>query len=487
VRTIQVIETGALLPQDRDHSLSRGVLNTAELVFMVMAAAAPMAVVVALMPIAFAFGNGAGVPGTYIGAMIAMLLFAVGYVQILPYVRNAGAFYAYISASIGRTSGLAAAYVAALCYFALCCSTLGALAFFASELCMRLSGWKVRWEVWAAISIAAVSYLAYRRITLAAKILSIALCAEIALLGLLDLAILHNQGLGMLTLRPFSPSAVFAAGLGIAAIYAFNGLIGVEGTAIYQEEAKDRKRTIPRATYLSVIGIGSFYVLTSWCLVVGAGGGNSIVQAAKSDPGRFVVGQITRYIGSLAAGTLSVLVVTSAFAAVLALFNNATRYLYALARDGVLPHRLAQTHPRHQSPYVASSVLTLLMILVFVSSALARLDPLLNIATALVGVGSVGLMALLATTALAIPVFFARRGSWGLRITLAPAIGGCVIAIATVLAVRNYSAITGVDSAAINNLPFGLLVVGLIGIAQARWLHNRRPAIYEQIGSNRVE
>jgi hypothetical protein len=62
-----------------------------------------------------------------------------------------------------------------------------------------------------------------------------------------------------------------------------------------------------------------------------------------------------------------------------------------------------------------------------------------------------------------------------------------VIAIATVLAVRNYSAITGVDSAAINNLPFGLLVVGLIGIAQARWLHNRRPAIYEQIGSNRVE
>lgn len=472
---------------DAGHTLSRGVLNTAELVFMVMAAAAPMAVVVALMPIAFAFGNGAGVPGTYVGAMIAMLLFAVGYVQIIPHVRNAGAFYAYISASIGRTCGLAAAYMAAICYFALCCSTLGALAFFANELCKRLSGWDVRWEAWAAVSILAVAYLAYRRITLAAKILSIALAAEIALLGMLDLAILHAQGVHMFTLRPFSPSAVFAPGLGIAAIYAFNGLIGVEGTAIYQEEAKDRKRTIPRATYLSVLGIGSFYVLTGWCLVVGVGGGNAIAAAAKSDPGRFVVGQISRYMGDWAADTLSLLVVTSAFAAVLALFNNSTRYLYALARDGVLPRRLAETHPRHQSPYVSSGVLTVLMIVVFASAALARLDPLLNIATALVGVGSVGLMALLATTSLAIPVFFARRGTWGLRITLAPVIGGCMIAIATVLAVRNYSAITGVDSPAINNLPFGLLVVALIGIVQARWLRKQRPEIYRNIGSNRVE
>jgi amino acid transporter len=487
VTTTPVADTSARPADDARHTLSRGALNTTALVFMVMAAAAPMAVVVALMPIAFAFGNGAGVPGTYIGAMIAMLLFAVGYVQIIPHVRNAGAFYAYISASIGRTCGLAAAYIAAFCYFALCCSTLGALAFFANELCRRLSGWDIRWEIWAAVSIAAVSYLAYRRITLAAKILSIALGAEIALLALLDLAILHTQGVGEFTLRPFSPSAVFAPGLGIAAIYAFNGLIGVEGTAIYQEEARDRKRTIPRATYLSVIGIGSFYVLTSWCLVVGVGGGDLIAQTAKSDPGRFLVGQIGRYLGSLAADALSVLVVTSAFAAVLALFNNATRYLYALARDGVLPRRLAETHPRHQSPHVACGVLTLMMFVVFTCSALARLDPLLNIATALVGVGSVGLMALLATTALAIPVFFARRGSWGPRVTLAPAIGGCLIAIATVLAVRNYSAITGVNSAAINDLPLGLVLIGLIGIGQARWLHKRRPDVYAQIGSNRVE
>jgi amino acid transporter len=476
----------AELPAAGDR-LGSGVLNTSELVFMVMAAAAPMAVVVALMPMAFAFGNGEGVPGTYVGAMISMLLFAVGYVQIIPHVRNAGAFYAYISASFGRTCGLAAAYVAAISYFALCCSTLGALAFFSAELCKRISGFNIRWEFWAALSIAAVSYLAYRRITLAAKVLSIALGAEILLLGILDLAILHYRGLGEFTAQPFRPSAVFAPGFGIAAIYAFNGLIGVEGTAIYQEEARDRTRTVPRATYLSVIAIGSFYVLTSWCLVVGVGPGRAIAGAARSDPGHFVVGQITNYLGNLGGDLLSWLVVTSSFAAVLALFNNGARYVYALSRDGVLPPALAKTHSRYQSPYVASGVLTLLLVVVIAFSSVAGLDPLLNISTALVGVGSVGLMALLATTALGIPVFFAKRGVWSLSCTAAPAISGCAILIATVLAVRNYSALTGVDSAAINNLPFALLGIALIGGIQARWLLKHRPGTYQRIGSNRVE
>ena len=107
--------------------LSSGVLGTSDIVFMVMAAAAPMGVVVMLMPMAFALGNGGGVPGTYLGAIVAMLLFAVGYVRIIPFVQNAGAFYAYISASVGRTLGLAAAYVAAFSYFALSASTLAAM------------------------------------------------------------------------------------------------------------------------------------------------------------------------------------------------------------------------------------------------------------------------------------------------------------------------------------------------------------------------
>jgi amino acid transporter len=474
-------------PAQAPGRLSRGALNTFDLLFMVMAAAAPMAVVVGTMPLAFALGNGIGVPGTFAIVIVVMLLFAVGYVRIIPHVRNAGAFYAYISASFGRAFGLGAAYVAAVSYFALSCSTIATLAYFCSDLFQRMSGLNTRWEAWAALSILLVSALAHRRITLAATLLAIALIAEIALLGLLDFAIVRTHGAQFLGLRSFKPSAIFVPGIGIAAIYAFNGIIGIEGTAIYQEETIDSKRTIPKATYLAVIAIGAFYVVTGRCLVVGLDNDAQISAIAGRDPGHFVLDQFSRYLGTWSANSLSVLVVSSAFAASLALFNNSARYVFALARDGVLPKQLARTHSRYESPYVASAVLTLLLIAVLGPCAIAGLDPLTNISTALVGLGSVGLMALLAITSLGIPVYFGRRGIWGFGYTLAPGLGGALIVIATLLAVKNYSALTGVSSPAINRLPIWLVVIAALGICQAVWLFKHKPDVFDQIGSNRVE
>ena len=173
-----------------------------------------MAVVVALMPMAFAFGNGGGVPGVWLGAVAAMLLFAVGYVRIIPYVRNAGAFYAYIAASFGREWGLGAAYAAAFSYFALACSTLGALAFFTEQLFEALAGRSLHWSLWAFLAIALVSWLSYRRITLAAAILGVALVAEFAIVLLLDLKIVHDVPMRAFEFSDFSPVRVLAPGLG---------------------------------------------------------------------------------------------------------------------------------------------------------------------------------------------------------------------------------------------------------------------------------
>lgn len=466
--------------------LSMGVLGTSDIVFMVMAAAAPMGVVVMLMPMAFIFGNGGGVAGTYLGAIGAMLLFAIGYVRIIPFVQNAGAFYAYISASVGRTCGLAAAYVAAFSYFALAASTLTAMAYFCELFFERLTGFKQHWSLWAFGGLVLVSYLSYHRITLAARVLGIALAAEVALILLLDFSILAHVGWGAFELLDFTPARIVAPGLGVAAIYAFNGVIGVEGTAIYQEEARRREVTVPRATYIAVVLVGLFYVFTAWCLT-SAVGADRVASVAKASPGTFVVDQSLAHLGKWAADAVSLLVLTSSFAAVLGLFNNSARYLYALGRDGMLPRALAQTHPQHHSPHIAGWVLTAALLIVCVLAVLAGLDPLTNVSTALVGLGSVGLMALLAITALTIPIFFARRRMFGLAVTIAPAAGGLVIAAATVLAFLNYSVLTGVDSAVINRLPYVLIALAAFGACQALWLRRKNPALYLRIASTRVE
>jgi amino acid transporter len=296
----------------------------------------------------------------------------------------------------------------------------------------------------------------------------------------------RDVGPGAFDMTSFRPASIFVPGLGIAVIYAFSSMIGLEGTAIYQEEARRPEVAVPRATYVAVILVGLFYVLTAWCLVSSVGA-EHVSDVAVRDPGAFIVNRGLAHLGAWGGITISVLVLTSAFAAALGLFNNATRYLYALGRDGVLPNLLSRTHPRHHSPHVASLCMTSALIVVFVLAALVGLDPLLNVSTALTGLGSVGLMALLSVTSLAIPIFFARRRSFGFATTLAPALGGIVISTATALSIANYSALTGVDSPFINRLPYALLAIAIVGALHGAWMRRYRPSHYERIGATRVD
>ena len=115
--------------------LLSGVLGTGDIIFMILACAAPMGVLAGIIPLALAFGNGAGVPGTQLLVSLIMILFAMGYVRMIPHVRNAGAFYAYIALSLNKEAGIAAAYVAVTAYICAAASVLGAMAYFMSDYC----------------------------------------------------------------------------------------------------------------------------------------------------------------------------------------------------------------------------------------------------------------------------------------------------------------------------------------------------------------
>lgn len=106
------IQSAIETPQD---SLS-GNLGVPSIVFMVLAGAAPLTVVGGVMPIAFGIGNGAGVPTAFILSGLGLLLFAVGFTAMTPFVRHAGAFYSYVETGLGKRTGAGTGYVALLSY-----------------------------------------------------------------------------------------------------------------------------------------------------------------------------------------------------------------------------------------------------------------------------------------------------------------------------------------------------------------------------------
>lgn len=473
-------------PPASQPGLTPGLLGTGDIIFMILACAAPMGVLGGLIPLAFAFGNGAGTPGTLLLVCVVMLIFAVGYVRMIPHVRNAGAFYAYIATSVTKEVGVAAAYVAIVAYICAATSTLGALAFFAAELVQQVFGASTRWEIWAAVSVAIICYLGYHRITLAAKVLAIILILEVSFIFVLDLMILHEIGLSGIDFSSFSPAAILAPGLGISIIYSINGCVGFEASAIYREEARNSLVTIPRATYGAILVLGTFYVLSSWCLVLSISP-DKLHAVASADPGRLLTNMGEHYLGRVGREALNVLVITSLLAAALGFANNIARYIFALARDGLIPASLGKVHPQYGSPHIACLLLTAIFVIVIGAFAVAGLDPLLNLATSLSSMGAVGLMCLLTVTSVSVAVFFAKRKEYSLAKTAAPLVAGLLLAIATYLALANYRALTDTDSEVVNNLPYLFLFIVVIGYVHGRWLKAKRPAIYAGVGSTRVE
>jgi amino acid transporter len=148
---------------------------------------------------------------------------------------------------------------------------------------------------------------------------------------------------------------------------------------------------------------------------------------------------------------------------------------------------LGKVHPVHGSPSAACVVLTVILSLVVGMFALAGLDPLLNLATSLSSMGAVGLMLLLTTTSLSVPIFFGRRGEFSPGKTLAPFVGGVLIAIATYLSLSNYSALTGTKLWIVNDLPLLFLPLAVAGILHGLFLRTRRPDLYAKVGSTHVE
>jgi amino acid transporter len=467
--------------------LAQGTLGVGHIIFMVMAAIAPAGGAVAILPLAIALGVGVGTPGIFLVVGFGLLLFAIGFTRMVPYVRNAGAFFAYVTAGIGRPAGLCAALVALASYLAIASGTAGAMGFFANVTVDHFFGIDLPWWVYSLVALGIAFVLGYLRITLAAGVLAVALVAEAAVVLVLDVSILFQRGAGAFSFDSFSPHNVFGGGVvGVGVIYAFTCFQGFEGTAIYAEEARDPERTVPRATYGAIGCICLFFVLTAWALVAGAGG-SAAPKTALADPGNFTYNLSDTFVGTAWTDLFQVLIVTSCFAGVLAFHNAASRYFFALARDGFMPRALTAVHPRFASPTTAGFVSIGVMAVIVAGFAIVGLDPLTTLSSSMSGFGAVGLLILVTATSAAVAVFFWRRRQIGWRYTVAPVLATVGLGIATFFALKNYESITGTSSTVINSLPWIHLLTIVVAVALALSARRLRPHAYESMGSTPID
>jgi amino acid transporter len=445
--------------------LKKAAVGTPGIVFFVVAAAAPLAATLGAGPVVFA-SNGAGAPGMYLVASVILLLFAVGYASMSRYVTSAGGFTAYISLGLGRIAGQASAGIALLAYNCMLAGIFGQLGVFGHDLLARW-GWDVSWQFIVLFVLALVGILGYLEVNLSAKVLGVLMVAEVLILLVFDLAVIGQGGADGVNVDAFSPGNMFAGAPGIALLFAFSCFVGFEATTIYGEEARDPQRTVPRATYVAIILIGLFYVITTWAVGL-AHGSDQVEQAAIDDPVGFVTGVNTRFVGQFSTDVMEILVITSLFAVLLAFHNTLTRYMFSLGRGGLLPSALGRTHSRFQSPHRASVVQTLITLVVLAAFMLAGADPFAQLYAWLVGLGTLAVLVMQALAAAAVVGFFRGRADGRLWHTfVAPLLGAVGLLIGIVLALLNFDVLTGITGGAASLLPWLIPLAAITTVVTA--------------------
>ncbi|MBD8533534.1 APC family permease [Plantibacter sp. CFBP 13570] len=468
----------------------KGSLGVTAIVFMVVAAASPLTVVGGAAPLGILLGNGVGFPSMYVVSAVILLLFAVGLSAMTRHVPKPGAFFTFVGYGLGKPAGLASAFLALLTYTTIQVSVYGYIGYLLSVTFAGLGAPEIPWYLYSLASIAVVGLLGYRHIDLSSKVLGVLLVAEVGIVLVLAGAVIVTGGADGLSAEPFVPEQVFSGSPGVGLMFAIAAFIGFEATAIFRDEAKDPSRTIPRATYIAVIGIGLFYTLASWALVM-AWGPDDVLAVAGEDPGAMILRTTLLYLGPVGELVINVLLITSMFACVLSFHNVITRYQHTMSNAGVLPGRLGGVHPKHLSPHTSSLVQSATAAILIVVFAVLGLDPVLQVFTWFAGVATLAIAILMAVTSLAVIVYFARtkqdRRVW--NTVVAPGLGFIGLVGSAVVIVVYFPMLVG-DVDAGGNPAFGtvsavllalIVVCPVVGLVQAAYLRRRRPAAYADV------
>jgi len=285
-------------------------------------------------------------------ALIACICAATAIGQLAKFFPSAGGMYTYTGNSLGRWAGFLTAWlfvgfqplVAPFLYLE--------FGWAMTEVMKNEAGWNYsgQWWIWVVLMTVVVFLLTYRDIRISTWAGVILGTFEIGIFAALALWMLFSNA-GDLNLQPFNPHHAVNGWGGVSKgmIFAILAFIGFEASAPLGEEAKDPRRTVPRAVVGSAIAIGLFYVLCSYAWVFGAGFNGFVDQATGADPWRNL-GKVFWGSGWI----LIFLAICNSIAANSnAAVNAATRVFYSLARNRLAPRQLGHTHPEYKTPTVA--------------------------------------------------------------------------------------------------------------------------------------
>ncbi|GEP47696.1 amino acid permease [Microbacterium saccharophilum] len=170
------------------------------------------------------------------------------------------------------------------------------------------------------------------------------------------------------------PMAFGLGGIFAGAALVFFAYIGFDVVATTAEETKNPQRDLPIGIIASLTICTVLYCAVA--LVV-----TGMVSYRDLDPAAALANAFAFHGQTWMATVISAGAVAGLTTVVLTLLIGATRIIFAMSRDGLLPERLAKVHPTRRTPWLISVIVTAIVAVVAGFTPVGVLEEMVNIGT----------------------------------------------------------------------------------------------------------
>jgi amino acid transporter len=471
----------ALLASIGQDELAHGSLRVWDAIAISVSLIAPgMAMLLNTSGVAVAAGG--STPLAFLLGGIGVLALAFVVVGFSRRMASAGYAYTYASRSLGREGGFIAGW---LYFFGMICfvpMTMSGVGYLAADLLHLNPKW---WIAFFFLGMALLVVLSVIRIKVTTRTQLIIGIITVVLIVIVALVTIgkggaHGQAASAFTFQHTLKGGFTGVFYGI--IFGVTSYIGFETAADFGEETANPRRNIPIAVIAATGFVVVLYLVTTYAMAIGYGVKNGAAWAADPTALKTIA---TTFIGHWFGILIEIGGMCAAFVVCVACATAATRTLFAMGREGVLPRTLARTHPRFKTPVNATITVAVLgtgmaLLIGYPLSDSTFGQPFSNYyfwAT----LGTLAIIVVYAMLCLGGIAFFAKTRDtrrWNpFAHVLVPLIGAVVFGAAL------YGSIHPTPPGILKWTPYVGLIWLVIGVVVVLWLRARRPDAVARIGS----
>ncbi|GAA4348424.1 APC family permease [Microbacterium rhizosphaerae] len=303
--------------------------------------------------------TGGRVVDAYLITLVAMMFTARSYARMSVAYPYAGSAYVYTQQSFGGAIGFLAGWSLLLDYLFLPMINYLILGLYMNNAFPAVANW-----IWIVLGIALVTVLNIIGIISVARTNFVIIALQgVFIVVFLALSIASATGHGVDPLLPFRGDGSvsgFATLFQGAAILCLS-FLGFDSVSTLSEEAKDAKRTVPRAIMIVTIAAGIIFIVISFAAQIAFpsnafhSADTASVEVVTAVGGHWLS---ALFIAGFTAGGLGSALTSQA---------SVARILFAMGRDGVLPRRIfGHLSTRFGTPVVATLIVSVVSLLAIV-------------------------------------------------------------------------------------------------------------------------